>query len=151
MTQVVNRTVTIKARPSTVWRTLTDPELIKQWMAEPEMAIEIITDWKVGSTIAVKGFHHISFENKGTVLRFEPNSILQYSHLSSLSRLPDKPENYSVIEFRLTPREENSTSLTVEITNFPTESIFRHIDFYWRVTIDVIKRFVEDFQEAPAR
>jgi hypothetical protein len=75
-------------------------------------------------------------------LRFESPTILRYSHLSSLSRLPDRPESYSIFEFRLAPVGEG-TSLTIAISNFPTESIFKHIDFYWRVTIGIFKRFVE--------
>lgn len=65
-------------------------------MADPEVGIELITNWKVGSPITIKGFHHIKFENKKTVLQFEPDKVLQYDYLSSLSRLPDKPENYSI-------------------------------------------------------
>ena len=121
-------------------------------MAEPEMRIGIITDWKVGSPIIVKGHHNnVDFENNGTVLHIEPNSILRYSHLSSVSRLPDKAENYTMIEFRLARTEENSTSLNVRISNFPTESIFKHWEFYWRITIEVVKRFIESTQQAQGR
>jgi uncharacterized protein YndB with AHSA1/START domain len=123
------RTATINAAPSEVWRALTDPDLMKQWIAEQEMRVGIITDWKVGSPIIVKGHHNnVDFENKSTALHFEPNSILRYSHFSSLSRLPDKAENYTIIEFRLARTEENSTSLNVTISNFPSESIFKHFE-----------------------
>ena len=112
------------------------------------MGIEIASDWRVGSPIIVKGHHNnVDFENKGTILQFEPHSILQYSHLSSLARLPDKAENYTMIEFRLERTEENSTSLNVRISNFPTESIFKHWEFYWRVTIGVLKRFIESTRQ----
>jgi uncharacterized protein YndB with AHSA1/START domain len=144
MIYVVENSDTIKAPPSEVWRALTDPGLMKQWMAEPEMRVEIITDWKVGSPMIVKGHHNdVDFENKGTVLEFKPNSILRYSHLSSLSRLPDTAENYTMIEFRLARTEENATSFYVRTSNFPSESIFKHWRFYWRVTVGVVKRFVE--------
>jgi uncharacterized protein YndB with AHSA1/START domain len=148
MIRVIENSVTIDAAPSAVWRALTDPELMKQWMAEPVMRVEIFTDWKVGSPIIVKGHHNnVGFENKGTVLEFEPNSILRYSHLSSVSRLPDKAENYTVIEFRLARAEDDSTLLTVRTSNFPSESIFKHWEFYWRVTIEVVKRFIESTRE----
>jgi uncharacterized protein YndB with AHSA1/START domain len=142
MTQQIDKTIIINASPSTVWKALTDPDSIKQWMVEPGMAFEIITDWKVGNPITIKAFHHTPFENKGTVLQFESDSVLQYNYLSSLSRLPDKPENYSSIEFRLAPLE-NRTSFTLTLRNFPTETIFRHIDFYWRATIEVMKTWIE--------
>jgi uncharacterized protein YndB with AHSA1/START domain len=152
MIHVIENSVTIDALPSEVWRALTDPDLMKQWMAEAEMGLGIITEWKVGSPIIVKGRHNnVDFENKGTVLEFEPNSILRYSHLSSVSRLPDKAENYTVIEFRLARAEENSTLLKVRTSNFPSESIFKHWEFHWRVTIEVVKRFIESTRQNTTR
>jgi uncharacterized protein YndB with AHSA1/START domain len=142
--RVIGTSASINASLPTVWRALTDPALIQQWMAEPEMRIEIITDWKVGGPIVVRGWHHINFENKGIVLAFEPCSVLRYSHLSSVSRLSDKPENYSIIEFRLQQAGAESTSLNLAISRFPTESIFRHLDFYWRTTTHILKRFIEN-------
>ncbi|MGC2659776.1 MAG: SRPBCC domain-containing protein [Bryobacteraceae bacterium] len=148
MMPVIENTATINAPPSEVWRALTDTDWMKQWMAEPEMRIGITTDWKVGSPILVKGRHNnVDFENRGTVLHFEPNSILRYSHLNSLSRLPDTAENYTIIEFRLARTEANATWLNVRISNFPSESIFKHWEFYWRVTIEVVKRFIESTQQ----
>ena len=105
--KIVNKTVNINAPTSKVWDALTNPELMKKWMSETE--IHIITDWKVGNPIIIRGnLHGINFENNGKVLRFEPEKILQYSHLSSLSRLPDKPENHSVLDFRLAPVEDQT-------------------------------------------
>src|SRR5919108_4165619 len=96
--KIFNKTVYINAPISKVWDTLTIPELMKKWMSET--GIDIITNWSVGSPILMRGrLHRIKFENTGTVLQFEPGKILRYSHLSSLSRLPEKPENYSVFEF----------------------------------------------------
>lgn len=142
-TRLIDTSITINAPPTAVWRALTDLSLMKQWMAEPEMHLEIFTDWQTGSPVVMKGWHHTAFENRGSVLRFEPESVLQYTHLSSVSRLPDKHENYTVIGFRLAPEPPHSTSLHLAISNFPTESIFRHFDFYWRVTLPILKRFVE--------
>jgi uncharacterized protein YndB with AHSA1/START domain len=139
----ISRTVIIRADTTAVWRALTDPVLIRRWAAEPELNLEVVTDWQVGSPIIFKGIHHVRFENYGTVLHFQPNTFLQYTHLSSISRLPDRPENYTRIAFRLSPSDDGLTSLSVELENFPTESILRHLDFYWRVTIEVLKQFIE--------
>src|SRR5262249_32063579 len=110
-----NKTIHINASPSKVWDTLTNPELMKQWMSDTE--INIITDWNIGSPILIRGrLNGTKFENKGTVLQFEPEKVLQYSHLSSLSRLPDGLENYSVLEFRLAPTG-NQTALALTLSN----------------------------------
>lgn len=142
MTQQLEKTIHIKASPSIVWGTLTNPEVMKQWMGEPEMEIEIITSWKVGTPIVIKGFHHVKFENTGTVLQFESDRILKYDYLSSISRLPNISENHTLIEFRLAP-SENQTILTLTLSNFPTESIYKHINFYWTTTIETLKDWIE--------
>jgi hypothetical protein len=112
-------------------------------MGEPEMAVEVATDWSVGSPIVIRGFHHEPFENRGTVLCFEPNRLLRYTSLSSVSRLPDEPGSYSDFEFELAPVEER-TSLTVTVRGFPTESIYKHLEFYWRGTVGILKKLVEE-------
>ena len=115
---------------------------MKQWLGEPELRIEIETDWTVGNPILIRGFHHVKFENKGTVLSFEKNKRLSYTHVSSVSRLPDVESSYSVLDFILTP-VDNSTLLTLTIENFPTEAIRKHLEFYWPPTLVVIKEMAE--------
>lgn len=142
MTDKFSTTIEVNAKPAKVWTALTTPEVMSGWMGEAEMQIKVITDWKVNSPILIQGFHHVKFENKGTILQYEEGSRLSYSHLSNISRLPDKPESYSVFEFVLTPVEEK-TMLTFTIENFPTEVIRKHLEFYWRTTILGVKKLVE--------
>ncbi len=131
--KVVSKSINISAPPTRVWETLTIPELMKEWMSPTE--IDVITDWRVGNPIVIRGhLHGVSFENKGTVLQFEPERVLQYSHLSSVSRLPDEPANYSVVEFRLAAITDSQTALTLTLSNFPTEVIYKHLAYYWNVT-----------------
>ena len=142
MTQQIEDKIIIAAPSTTVWEYLTNPNLMKQWAGEPAMEIEISTDWKVGNPIVIKGFHHVHFENKGKILQFKPTSILKYDYLSSLSRLPDVSDNHTIIEFRLAPLK-NQTSLTLTLSNFPDESIYKHVDFYWKTTIQILKNVIE--------
>jgi uncharacterized protein YndB with AHSA1/START domain len=140
--KLFNKTIQINAPIAQVWDTLTAPELMKKWMSETE--IQILTDWKVGSPILIRGrLHGIKFENKGTVLQFEPQKILQYSHLSSISRLPDQPESYSIFEFQVASLG-NLTTLTFTVSNFPTEIIYKHLGFYWNVTLEILKKMIEE-------
>ena len=137
----INRSITINAPASVVWVALTDPKQMKIWMSLPEM--EIITDWKVGSAIIMHGpWYKSRFENRGKVVLFDPPHTLQYTHLSSLSRLPDKDENYTLLDFRL-KQIENQTELSLNISNFPTETINKHLAFYWSVTLTLLRKFVE--------
>lgn len=138
----IDRTVLINATPSVVWNYLTLPELMQQWIGPPEMEIEVNTDWKIGSPMIIRGFHHVGFENRGVVQAFDLHKQIRYTQLSTISRMPDLPENYTVVEFTLT-LVQNETLLALKIWNFPTETIFRHLDFYWRGTLEIMKKLIE--------
>jgi len=47
---------------------------------------------------------------------------------SSLSRLPDNPEDYSLVEFRLTPAGDQ-TILTLTQSNLVAEAAYEHARF----------------------
>lgn len=139
--QVVTLFLTIQAPADRVWAALTRQALMVQWMSIPE--IEVLTNWEPGSPFVIRGdLHGLPFENKGTVLQFEPLRLLRYTHLSSLSELADEPGNYCQLEFRL-ETSDNQTELILRLSNFPTASIYHHFVFYWNVASQLLKRFVE--------
>lgn len=142
--EIINKTIHINAPPSLVWSYLTNPELMTQWMQDTDIEVEIITDWQVEKSIIIKGFlHGIAFQNDGKVLKYELEKVLQYNHRSSLSELPDKSENYAIITFQLSTFEDKS-KLNLEISNFPTSSIFKHLELYWGSTIEILKNLIEN-------
>jgi len=98
---VIEKTVIIAAPPAAVWDALTEPAAMRAWMGEPEMAIDVATDWRPGSAIVISGVHHGPFRNQGIVLDAVPGALLRYTHLSSVSALADVPAHYSVIAFAL--------------------------------------------------
>ena len=142
MLNIFSTSITINAAPTEVWQTLTNPEIMIQWLGDPEMEIEVLTNWEVNNPIIIKGFHHIKFENKGIVLVFNKERKLSFTHLSSVSKLPDIPESYSTLSFTIEPIG-NITQLLLNIENFPTESIRRHLEFYWKTTLVTIKNKAE--------
>ena len=111
-------------------------------MGDAEMKLEIATNWKIKTPIIIRGFDHLPFENKGIVLEYNKEKKLTYTHLRSLSRLPDKTGSYSILEFELKALDQQ-TELNLTITNFPTETIQKHLEFYWRTTIVKIKKYAE--------
>ena len=142
--------VTINASPAEVWSALTVPERMTKWMGDPEMGLEVHASWGIETPILIRGFHHTKFENKGIVLKYEKERRLSYTHLSSVSRLPDKQENYSILEFLLAPIE-NDTRLSLTIENFPTDTIRKHLEFYWKTTMLTIKENVENVGDGRQR
>jgi uncharacterized protein YndB with AHSA1/START domain len=144
---VVTRSVTIDAPPAKVWAALTIPDLMKTWMFPGE--IDILTSWEIGAPFVIRGrLHGVAFENKGSVLQFEPENVLQYSHLSSTSRLLDVAESYSTVEFRLAALAAGQTALALTLRNFPSKVIYKHLVYYWTVTLGIIKRRVETTGQA---
>jgi len=144
MKTILDKTIVIEAPTAKVWQSITDIKLMEKWMGNTELDLEIITNWEVGSPLIVKGFHHARFENQGVVLEYLPDHTLSYNFLSSLSRLPDKKENYTMIRFVLIP-QENHTTLSLTLTNFPTETIYQHLNFYWNTTLVILKRMIEQW------
>ena len=95
-------TVDIDAPRSKVWRSLTDPEKIKEYY----LGAEVQSDWQVGSPITFKGeWEGKSYEDKGEILEVEPERKLTYSHWSATGGKPDAPENYHVVEITLDDRD----------------------------------------------
>jgi len=73
--------VTINSEPSKVWAVLTDHKRMSQWMADPEMKIEVHPNWEIHTGILVRGC--LKFENKGIILAFDTNqTIIQFLSLS---------------------------------------------------------------------
>lgn len=142
MEKIIDKKIDIKAPAAEIWKSLTDTTLMAKWMGDAALDLDITTSWQVGAPIIIKGFHHARFENKGVVLEYLPDQILSYNFLSSLSRLPDKNENYTIIRFTIIPMEQH-TSLELSLTNFPTDVIYHHLNFYWNTTLVMLKRAIE--------
>lgn len=128
----------IQAKPELVWDILTNPIHIRRWMGGADLQLEVISDWEEGSDIVFKGFHHVQFEAAGKIIELKPFSKFCYTHLSSISRLPETEQNFTWLDFTL-KELKNSTQLSLEIRNFPTETIFKHLQFYWKTTLQIIK------------
>ena len=140
--KILEKKILIHAPVPRVWTSLTDVATMKKWMGESEFDLEIITNWEVGSPFVIKGFHHVRFENRGIVLEYVPDHRVSYNFISSLSRLADKKENYTAVRLELDPQGE-TTSLSLTIYNFPTETIYQHLNFYWNTTLVLLKRMIE--------
>jgi uncharacterized protein YndB with AHSA1/START domain len=119
MTQnfVAETHISIHAPAESVWRALTDPALVKQYM----YGTNLETDWKVGSPITWKGeWKGKPYEDKGTVLAVEPRKLLKVTHWSPMGGSEDKPENYHTVIYELVERD-GETVLTLKQDNNPTQ------------------------------
>lgn len=132
--------ITIDAPISEVWKALTDPEMIKQYM----FGSEVVTDWQVGSPIIYKGvWNGKPFEDKGKVLEFVPEKKLVTTHWSPMAGVPDIPENYHTVSYELNP-ENNQTHLVLTQDNNATEEEKSHSEQNWQMVLGTIKKLLEE-------
>jgi uncharacterized protein YndB with AHSA1/START domain len=135
----VQKSVSIPADPSKVWKALTDPEQIKQYL----FGTQTVSDWKKGSPILFRGvWKDKTYEDKGQILGIETGQFLQYSYWSSLSGLADSPENYSIVSFDLKP-ENGGTWLTLTQTNHADEKAMDHAGKNWEMVLQKIREMLE--------
>jgi uncharacterized protein YndB with AHSA1/START domain len=136
--KIISKTITINATTSKIWNCLTTPALIKLWMSDTEM--KIISDWVIGSTIIFETT--VNGKYKGKILLLEPEKVFKYTSYSKVFRLPDEPENYSIIEFKLVPLKDQ-TILSITHSNLLAETAVEHSNFYWNVALENIRKLSE--------
>jgi len=67
------------------------------------LGARVSTGWKVGNPITWSGsYGGEDFEDHGTILDFQPNTLLRTTHFSASGGQPDLPENFHTVTWRLT-------------------------------------------------
>ena len=136
---VAQATVLISVPPSRVWEALIDPELIKQYL----FGTEVTSDWQVGSSITYKGiWEGKAYEDKGKVLQIELGKLLVSTFWSSLSGVPDAPENYQTVRYELMAND-GGTRVTITQDNNATKEDASHSEKNWNVVLEGLKKLLE--------
>jgi uncharacterized protein YndB with AHSA1/START domain len=137
--KVATANVDIEATPDRVWAALTDPAQIKQYM----MGSEVETDWRVGSPITWTGeFEGRKYEDRGTILEFEPDRRLAMTHSSPLSGAEDKPENHHTVVYELEGRASKTrVRLTQDGNSSDEEAEYSATN--WKMMLEGLKKVVE--------
>jgi uncharacterized protein YndB with AHSA1/START domain len=144
MTRMNNRFVakasaTIDAPVAKVWDALVNPVMIKQYM----FGTNVASDWKEGRPITWKGeWQGKSYEDKGVILKIEPNRLLKYSHFSPLSGQPDAPENYHTVTIELSSKGPQ-TIISLSQDNNATEEARQHSEKNWETMLSSLKKLLE--------
>lgn len=136
---ITKKEIEINAGVESVWNSLIQPELIKQYL----FCTEVISEWKTGSPIIFRGtWEGKPYEDKALVLKSEKNKVLEYAYWTSLSGLEDKVENYAIITYELV---ENDRSTLVGVTqdNIGTPELFNRISQSWDISLKGLKETIE--------
>ena len=136
---IAKRSIVVIAPAARVWQALTRPELVKQYLFGTEMT----ADWRVGGAITYRGqWEGKPYQDKGSVLAFEPEKRLRSTYFSSLSGLEDKPENYNTVTYELA-EAKGRTTLTVTQDNNPSPESAEHSAKNWAMVLEGLKKLVE--------
>jgi uncharacterized protein YndB with AHSA1/START domain len=131
--------ITIDAPIDEVWKSITTPELIKQWF----FGVDTESDWKPGSPLIHRGeWQGRPYVDKGVILRIEPPTVLVHTHWSDVSGLPDAPENYQEVTWALSERD-GLIELMITERNLPSEDAKAASEDGWKVALTSLKAVLE--------
>lgn len=139
-TLIAEASTTIDAPVNAVWKALVTPAIIRKYM----FGTEVKSDWTEGGAITWKGeWKGKEYEDKGEILKIEPNRLLRYSHFSPLAGLPDTAENYHTVEITLSD-QGNSTGVKLTQDDNATEEAREHSAKNWQTMLDGLKKVLEE-------
>jgi uncharacterized protein YndB with AHSA1/START domain len=136
----INKEIRIKTNKSELWKALTNPELIKQYL----MGTNVISEWKEGSKIVYQGnFNGIDFKDEGVIDILDIEKRYQYSYWSNNHGTENKPENYVSILYDIT---ENNEEVILEVTqsNYKSKEIADGMEQIWELILSNLKMFLEE-------
>ena len=135
---VAHAEIEIDAPAERVWRALTDPAALKQFM----FGSTIASSWKVGDPITFTGeWQGRAYEDKGVIQEVVPNKRLSYTHFSPLMGKPDTPENYHTVTIALAPAGAK-TRVSIDQDNNDTEETQQHSAKNWTMMLDGLKKYL---------
>src|SRR5438105_10185846 len=139
---VAHASLTIDAPRATVWDALVNPETIKAYMP----VTEVISEWREDSPIVWKSeFQGKRFELRGTVLRLDPERLLEYDPSRPIFRssaAPQPPERYQRVTIELSG-DGAHTDVSVTEQNNTTQKEFEHSEGSWRMVLNGMKALLE--------
>lgn len=137
---IAESSITIQASPPKVWQVLTEPAKIKQYL----FGTEVETDWQKGSPIRFKGeYQGKHYLDKGEVLEHKDQELLRYNYWSGFSGLEDKPENYSLVSYKLHPLSPEQCEFTWHQQGFASEEGRCHTEEGLKAMLKQIKALAE--------
>jgi len=136
---IAHASILINAPIGSVWNALVEPKTIKQYM----FGSDVISDWRAGSPIVWKGeYQGKPYQDKGKILQIKSGRMIQYSHFSPLSGLPDEPGNYHTVTIELA-EEADSTRISLEQDNNASKEEAEHSDKNWEMMLTAMKKLLE--------
>lgn len=132
-------TTTIDASKAAVWKGLTDPDQIKDYM----MGSVVETDWQPGSPITWSGeWKGKPYQDKGEIVAVDEPDRLELTHYSPLTGQDDVPESYHTLVYTLEDRD-GGTQVSVTHDNNADQDEADRNSQAWTQMLDGLKQTVE--------
>src|SRR5256885_15445183 len=136
---IAKASTSIAAPAAKVWDALVNPQMIKQYM----FGATVVSDWREGSPITWKGeWKGKPYEDKGRIQRIQSQRLLQYSHYSPLSGLPDKPENHHTVTIEVEGKGAE-TRVSLAQDNNESDEARQHPEQNWKMMLESLKKLLE--------
>ena len=136
---VARASTTVNAPVAKVWDALTNPAIIRQY----KFGTNVVSKWKEGSAIVWKGeWQGTKYEDKGLIVKMDPQHLIKYSHFSPLAGLPDLQENYHVVTIELSSHG-GQTIVSLSQDNNATEQERQHSEKNWETMLASLKKLLE--------
>jgi len=136
---VAKAEIYVEASADRVWRALTDPAEIKQYM----FGTDVETDWQPGSPITWSGeYEGKPYQDKGKVVAVEAGKRLKVTHYSPMGGKPDTPENYHAVTYELS-ENGNQTHVVLSQDNNGDAEEQKHASDNWQMVLDGLKKVVQ--------
>ena len=136
---IARASIHIDAPLATVWEAIVTPELIKQYL----FGTTVVSDWNVGSPIIWKGeWQGRAYEDRGVLLRLEPERLIRYSHFSPLAGLPDTPDHYHTVTVELCDKGAH-TLVSLAQDNNASEEDREHAATNWGMMLANLQQLLE--------
>jgi uncharacterized protein YndB with AHSA1/START domain len=148
-TFVARVSLTIDAPRAKVWDALIDPEKIKQYI----LASDVVSQWREGSSIVWKSeFNGKPFEINGTILRLEPQRLLEFDQSRPIFRASQvvRPSNYHRVTIELSDDGVQTRLSLIERGN-ATERERAHSQGGWQLALGNMKALLEGTSVVPMR
>jgi uncharacterized protein YndB with AHSA1/START domain len=131
--------VEVAADADRVWRALTEPDLVSQYM----MGSRVESDYRPGSPITWSGeWEGRAYQDKGEVLEVEPGRVLAVTHYSPLAGDADVPESYHRLRYELEPQGRGTrVRLTQDGCRSPEQ--VEQFSQTWQGMLEGLKRVAE--------
>lgn len=143
---IIKKSILIEAKAEAVWNALTNPKITQQYM----YGCAVISDWKVGSPIYWNGTTEDGQEItyvKGNIQTIDIPNQVQFTMFDPNVGLPDIPENYVSLTYKVEIQEDKTTVFSLEQGDYATvdNGVKRYEESIqgWEYVLPVLKELVE--------